>query len=157
MCMLIGLLEINAQTISKQVIGSSGQSITNGTTTLNFTVGEPVVGLVNNISTISQGFWAQLVNDGTLSVSSYTEAEVQIGVYPNPVVDYLKLSFKNPSVQEFDVKLIDINGRTLINKIFQNNTSNTQLDMTRFSSGIYVLVVTTNDINYSKSIKIIKQ
>lgn len=155
-CLLISGLNLYSQQISKQVIGSSGQFLSNGSHTLNFTLGEPIVGIVQNNATIYQGFWAELLDDGTLNVSSFVETENLVSAYPNPVVNYLNFNFKMELASEFKVRLIDMNGNLLIKDTIKSYTPNSQLDMSNLSNGIYILTITATEINYNKSIKIIK-
>jgi hypothetical protein len=155
-CFLIGGFHLYSQQISKQVIGSSGEPLSNGTHTINFTVGEPIVGIVQNNAAILQGFWAELLNDDTLSVSSIVELENWVSVYPNPVVNYLKFNFNTQSVSYFKVGLFDVSGKLLIEDTLKNQNANSQLDLSHLSSGIYLLKITASETNYNKSIKIIK-
>ncbi|WP_298421796.1 hemagglutinin protein [uncultured Kordia sp.] len=55
--LLFGIHMSNAQTIERQVIGSSGATISNGSTTVDFTVGEVVTTTITDgTTTLSQGF-----------------------------------------------------------------------------------------------------
>ena len=54
---LIAASQFNAQTIERQVIGSAGTTLTNGTISLDFTVGELAVSTITNgTTTLTQGF-----------------------------------------------------------------------------------------------------
>lgn len=150
-------MQMQGQSISKQVIGSSGESITNGTHTLNFTVGEPIVGLIQNGEAIHQGFWGALFEDGTLSVTTPIEDVNQISVFPNPVVDYIQINYKQEEASKYTTRLFDINGRQVfnLNKNTQNQT--TQIDMKNLANGMYLLTISDKSSNYNKSFKIIKK
>ncbi len=55
--MLLAFATTQAQSIERQVIGSAGSTITNGSTTLEFTVGEvAVTTITNGTTTLTQGF-----------------------------------------------------------------------------------------------------
>jgi hypothetical protein len=63
----------------------------------------------------------------------------------------LNINIKDFS-DEVSVKIIDINGREVFNKNINNfNTSNT-LDLSSFSSGIYVLKLSGEGLNYTEKI-----
>lgn len=146
-----------AQTISKEVVGSSGKSITNGTYTLNFTVGEVIVGKIESGSTIYQGFWADLNSDETLSVQTLVEPAESISIFPNPVVNVLQVKFKNQSAEDYLVHLYDVNGKQIFNlrPVIQGQI--TQVNISHLSHGMYMLVVKGKTSNYNKSFKILKQ
>ena len=156
LCLLFGIFQIHAQTISKQVLGSSGQSLSNGTYTLNFTVGEPIVGMIQNGETIHQGFWAELFSDGTLSVSKVTN-ENSISVFPNPVINYLNFHFKQNEAVNYVVNLYDINGKEVLKANLQSQNQNSQLNISQLADGMYVLTIDSKETNYNQSIKIIKK
>lgn len=153
----LGTFLIQAQTISKQVLGSSGASLSNGSHTLNFTAGEPIVGMIQNGVTIHQGFWAELFSDGTLSVTNVATTEASISVFPNPVVNYLNFNFKQMGAENYKVTLFDINGKKVLQSNLQSQHQNSQLDISQLSNGMYVLTLESNETNYQKSFKIIKK
>lgn len=152
-----GSFQIHAQSISKQVIGSSGKSLSNGINLINFTVGEPIVGMVQSGVTIHQGFWAELFNDGTLSVSIPVSHVNEVRLYPNPVVSYLQIQFKQNEAIHYEAKLFDINGKQVLYADLQSQNKNNQLDVSFLSNGIYVLSITSIETKYQKSFKIIKK
>lgn len=156
LCLSFGIFQIHAQSISKQVVGSSGESLSNGNYTINFTVGEPIVGMVENGESIQQGFWAELFSDGTLSVSKVTN-ENSISVFPNPVVNYLNFHFKQSEAVNYVVNLYDINGKEVLKANLQSQNQNSQLNISQLADGMYVLTIDSKETNYSQSIKIIKK
>jgi hypothetical protein len=63
--LLIAASQFNAQTIERQVIGSAGTTLTNGTVSLDFTVGELVVSTISDgTTTLTQGF-----HQGTIALA----------------------------------------------------------------------------------------
>lgn len=56
-----------------------------------------------------------------------------VALYPNPVADYLVLSYASNGVATLE--LLDIQGRVLISRRISNNE---QLDLTELESGIYL-------------------
>lgn len=153
---LIGY-QIEAQSISKQVIGSSGQALTNNINTINFTVGEAIVGNVENGNAIHQGFWSKMVNDDTLSIETFVESSEDISVFPNPVVDILKIKFKVNSASNYTIELYNINGQQIIklNPSFGGQIK--QIDINHLPNAVYLLKISDKTSNYQKSIKIIKR
>ncbi|EDP69756.1 hypothetical protein FBALC1_09502 [Flavobacteriales bacterium ALC-1] len=144
------------QDISKQVIGSTGTLLTNGTNTINFTVGESVVGLVQSNATINQGFWASTTNEETLSVTKPSTLTNGITYYPNPVINDLTINFKADISGEFNIVLYDISGREVYGKTLNSTLKKHKINMSSLSNGAYVMYITSSKIKYNKSIKIIK-
>lgn len=156
LCFIYATSYLQAQSISKQVIGSSGEPISNGTYTLNFTIGEPIVGIIQNGVTIHQGFWAELFSDETLSITTLTD-ENTISVFPNPVVNYLNFHFKQNEAVNYMVKLFDMSGKQVMNANLKSQNQNSQLDISQLSNGVYVLTLESKETNYNTSFKIIKK
>ncbi|WP_353779462.1 T9SS type A sorting domain-containing protein [Winogradskyella sp. 3972H.M.0a.05] len=155
--LLIASLQLNGQSISKQVIGSSGKAITNGTYTINYTVGETIVGKIENGQTIYQGFWAELNSDETLSVQTLVEQTESISVFPNPTVNLLQVKFKLQEASNYQVQLYDVNGKQIFNLKPVSQGDITRMNISHLSSGMYVLVIADKTSNYNKSFKIIKR
>jgi len=80
----IAFLELNAQSIDQRAIATSGSQ-----STISWTVGEPFITTIGNVSKITQGF-----HQGFIINTSYHAEEqiVKISVYPNPTTDYIKIS-----------------------------------------------------------------
>jgi hypothetical protein len=76
--------------------------------------------------------------------------DLAISVYPNPVTNLLTIT--TGSISESTCTIRDLNGRVLTQTYFQNNT---QIDMTGFTPGIYLIELTsdTDRIYINKIIK----
>ncbi len=72
-------------------------------------------------------------------------------VFPNPTSDYINIqtSFEQNSI--LDVKLFNINGERILNKIIPSNT-NEVLNLTSFQKGVYILKITTSKESLTKKI-----
>jgi hypothetical protein len=78
------------------------------------------------------------------------EVEEKIGVYPNPVRNYLTIQTNN---QEGKYTLVSINGSIVLSG--KLNGDNTQVDMSKLNPGVYILNLETGkEVN---RIKVIKQ
>ena len=77
---------LQAQTISKQVIGPSGATFENGNNKLSYTAGEVVVGAMTDEDgsyQLGNGYYPSL-DLSTLNTET-PELQLQVKVYPNPV------------------------------------------------------------------------
>lgn len=155
--LFIATIQLQAQSISKQVIGNSGQALSNNINTINFTIGEVIVGTIENESAIHQGFWAELNNDGTLSVETLTEYKEQISIFPNPVVNLLQIKYKHQNADNYALQLYAVNGKQILNVNAFHKGQITQTDISHLSQGMYLLRITDKNSNYNKSFKILKK
>ncbi len=157
--LVIALLTISvaqAQSLSQVVIASSGATITGASNTLSFTAGEAVVGKVTNGSTLGQGFWLGAIEGVVLSNEDFT-LEAQMTVYPNPVIDYLNISFKDMASEAFGISVYDVTGKQVYKKELTDSASNETIDFSGFSSGLYILNIEQRNSKKSKSFEIVKQ
>jgi hypothetical protein len=140
-----------SQSISKQVIGTSGKTLTNSNLKLSYTVGEPVVGLMTaGGNQLGNGYYPAL-DLQVLSVEDNV-LDVQLKVYPNPTSQSLYVS--HPDMNSFGITIVDLNGKQLyvgaINK-------EEPLDVSGYTQGIYLVTVENVIINKKNSYKIIKK
>lgn len=92
-----------------------------------------VAGLYKYVCTphVSLGMVAQfLVTDSSTDVEAFDDQRNPVLVYPNPAVD--RIQFKNIA-EAVDYKIIDRNGKV----IHQGTTSNSGVDITSLTSGLY--------------------
>jgi hypothetical protein len=101
-------------------------------------------------ATYGRGVFSGTFTNTVLNNDTFTKNK-NVSIYPNPVKDNLNINIKDFS-GEVSIKIIDINGREVFNKNINNfNTSNV-LDLSAFSSGIYVLKLSGEGLNYSEKI-----
>jgi len=146
----------HAQSLSQFVIGSSGATISGASSTLSFTVGEPVIGTISNGETLGQGFWLGAIEAVILSVEDFS-IDGSMSVFPNPVNDQLTISFKDMIGQDFEIFLYDINGRQLQHNELTSSSSNETINFSSLNTGVYLLTVVQSSTTASKTFKIIKQ
>ena len=142
-----------SQSISKQVIGSSGLTFDDGSTKLSHTTGELVVGAMTDQQgtyQLSNGYYPSL-DLSTLSTES-PSLDLQVKVFPNPVTELLFIS--HPTEQRFEVMITDMTGKKLLNTTYQNEQP---LHFQNFTSGTYFVTVTTDISKEVNSYKIIKK
>jgi hypothetical protein len=84
------------------------------------------------------------IDNFTVDILSNTEAEsfADFKVFPNPAVDFLNIEFKEAA----EVTIINANGQIVLIKTATNN----QLDISNLHSGIYNIVVSTENGNATR-------
>ena len=142
-----------SQTISKQVLGATGQSTTNGNNTLSSTTGELVVGNMTSADgalQLGNGYYPSL-DLSTLHIEEVA-LHLALKIYPNPVVDALFIS--HPTLQDFNIAIIDLTGK----QIFTGNYKvNQPVELSALSIGTYFVNVSSTTANVTNTYKIIKK
>ena len=79
-------------------------------------------------------------------------------ISPNPVEDILNIRFKIDSQKEFQIDINDLSGRhPIVSKnvmIISNECI--EIDLSNFSSGIYIVRVKSVDLEFDETLKILK-
>jgi hypothetical protein len=146
------VLTINAQSISQDLVCTAGDSFTNDTYQLDWSIGE----LVTETYTVSQITLTQGFHQGDLLVTNIDENTssefLNIKAFPNPTKDLINLSgYENHSDLQFTIS--DLSGKVLQNgKILSENE---QLNFSNYSVGMYFITIQQNN-KIVKTIKIVK-
>lgn len=96
-------------------------------------------------STYGRGIFSGMFTNTILNNDSFENNDT-ISMYPNPVKDVLNINIKNFS-GEIAVKIVDINGR----EVYNGKTTNS-INLESLSSGIYVIQLKGENLNYSQKI-----
>jgi len=101
-----------SQSISPQVIASTGTFATAGSYSLSYTVGEAATAtLTGSSNIITQGF--QQPNDVYTGLQSFVTSSLNAQVYPNPASNEINLVITSPVADNYTVQLVDLLGRVL--------------------------------------------
>lgn len=93
----------------------------------------------------------------TKSTTAGTNTSVSYGakklaVFPNPAADMVVLQFNSPLVEEPTIHISDVAGNLTPVNFTHTSTSTMQVDLSGLPNGSYILVVTTAEEMYRKSI-----
>ena len=140
-----------AQSVSKQVIGASGKTLSNANLNLSYTVGEPVVGLMT-----AEGLQLSNGNHSGLNLQALSiednNLDLQIKVYPNPTAQMLYVS--HPDFKTFSIQITDLNGK----QIYLGTINKEEpLDVSAYAIGMYLLTVENKATNKKNTYKVIKK
>ncbi|MDA8592005.1 T9SS type A sorting domain-containing protein [Flavobacteriaceae bacterium] len=142
-----------SQTISKQVIGPSGQTFENGNNKLSYTVGEVAVGAMTDEEgtyQLGNGYYPSL-NLSTLNTET-PELQLQVKVFPNPTKEVIYIT--HPTEQFFEVRITDISGKQILQTAHQKQQ---HINVQTLTTGTYFIIVTTKESKQTNTYKIIKQ
>jgi hypothetical protein len=140
-----------SQSISKQVIGTSGKTLSNSNLKLSYTVGEPVVGLMTaGGNQLGNGYYPAM-DLQALSVED-NELDVQLRIYPNPTSQSLYVS--HPELNSFGITIVDLNGKQLYSGTINKEEP---LDVSNYTQGMYLVTIENTTTNKKNTYKIIKK
>ena len=146
-----------AQRLSPSVLAAGGGSARTATMSLDWTVGEAVVETATTSARLyTQGFHQPLLQVSEQPGLRDEAAGYSFTVAPNPVATDLTLSITAPESSPLRLMLTDMNGRQYNLPIVPANTTSTQIDMTTFPAGIYLLRIGKTDGPQLKAYKILK-
>jgi hypothetical protein len=140
-----------SQSISKQVIGTSGKTLTNSNLKVSYTVGEPVVGLMTaGGNQLGNGYYPAM----DLQALSIDDASlnVQIKIHPNPTSQLLYVT--HPEITTFQVHIADLNGKQLFEGTIEKDVA---LDVSNYNQGMYLITIENKESNKKNTYKIIKK
>ena len=135
---------------SQEVIASQGNSYSNASASIDFTIGEVVIATLSNTgNTLTQGF--HQTNLTVLAIDDF-DINYQARVFPNPTQDLLQVEIQN--FEGLNFKMYDIQGRQLSKE--KLNSINTTINTTPYAKGLYLLVILNENNQLLKTYRIIK-
>ena len=149
------LLSLTAfsQSISKQVIGTVGATYTSDNAIINFSAGEPIVGLMtaeDGSIQLGNGYFPSLDME-TLN-TEVQELNLDIKLYPNPVTETLFIT--HPEYNDFQVSITSMTGQLIYSGIQQKDQG---FNMDSYPPGIYLVTISPENSERSNTYKIIKK
>jgi hypothetical protein len=144
-----------AQVLQSSLLSVAGDSYKNSTAQIEWTLGEIAVETYANNGFLTQGFLQGSpvlligIDDQVVSASQNV-----VAVFPNPFTNKFQLSFLNPPNGKVSIQVYDLLGKL----VYQMNDVNEdyQYNMTGFASGMYIISVTSENINLG-TFKVTKQ
>jgi hypothetical protein len=133
-----------SQSISKQVVGTSGNTLSNSNFKVSWTIGEPIVGLMTSGGNQLGNGYHQSLNIQALSVEE-SLLDVKIKVYPNPTSQMLYVS--HPELNSFLIKISDLNGKLIYSSSINKEEP---LDISNYSQGMYLVVIENKEMSRPK-------
>lgn len=151
------LLNVNAQSITQDVVGNAGGTYLQSSGSMQYNIGEPIIETYKepNKPQMYLGF-----EQGSYSIVGVEEnrliPDLEVALYPNPSNGIFYLQLDRDDLQNFKLTVNDQLGKL----IFENNSLEaitTSIDIRTFEKGIYHVIVTNLKLDYQKNFKVIKQ
>lgn len=128
--------------------GMSGVKVTD----LDLQPNSPTAPTAYNVfaATYGRGVFSGTLTNTVLSNETF-ESNKNVTIYPNPVKDVLNISIKDFS-SELTIVVMDINGREVYSNKINNLNGVNPINLSSLSSGVYVLKLQGENLNYSEKI-----
>lgn len=151
--LLILLLVPAGVIFAQEVISTAGETKSNSGYDVSWTVGEPVIRTLSAGNVIlTQGFHqSKLI---ITAVENVPDMKNIITVFPNPTNQFAIVKF-NRIPEKNSYQIFDLSGKVLESKII--SSLETQIDLTHFANGSYLLKIIQENNQPLQTFKIIKQ
>ncbi|MFT5778146.1 MAG: hypothetical protein ACI837_001102 [Crocinitomicaceae bacterium] len=148
----IGLtVTVNAQSVSRDVISSSGSHFENATMQMSWTLGETITETVTNGSnTLTQGFHQTFLSSVALHE---LDESIVFSAFPNPVLNQLNIEISDAELGS-TIQLVDSRGSIIL--VQELHATSTIVDFSKYSMGTYYLHLVNLSKAVSKTFKIQK-
>lgn len=129
-----------AQTKTQQIIGSAGNSVSNGTAQLSWSIGEPITKTgANGGIELAQGF-----HHKSLKVTSLDElSDHSVSIYPNPTADIITIDLYDKNLVQASYTLTDLQGRIIETKKIETQKWN--IGFKDLPAAAYIIQVSNQD------------
>lgn len=144
------------QSISSQVIASTGDYSESSDYSISWTLGEIAIETLESSAYIlTQGFHQGYFE--ITSVDNPLEKNVEIKVYPNPATDYIFVSLESDEVRSAMIELYDLDGRIVLKENWDSPEGPYPIDLSGLTSAQYLLKILTRTGKPLQTFKIIKR
>lgn len=153
------------------VLGASPTGIGAGNITYNWspsaTLDNPTLANPTATTTLTEMYYLTMTDDSgcvatdsvviiidsciTTNISQLNEKE-DVAIYPNPSTGVFTISKPSSLKEKLTIRLYSLEGKLIIEKIFQQNEQSIVMDISEQSKGIYYLQLIMNDRTYTKKI-----
>lgn len=150
----LGVTRTFAQTVTPVVVATDGGFYSGSQGSIAWTIGEPVSETYSSGNITTMGFHQTELELATLLKEQ--ENGGKFLVYPNPVLDLLKIDFSGIKGDDYHLEVTDALGKIILstNVKLSEGIKFHQLSLAQFAAGTYFLIISGNEFN--KTVKINK-
>jgi hypothetical protein len=143
--------------ICMQVIGTTGLSSEKLGKKYDATLGECMTATLTTTDgefTITQGFHQPECSESVSTTDWENQVNWQISIFPNPAIDWLRLTYQHPNSTILDARIWSITGVLL--KDWHSFPSNHILDCSGMTTGTYLLELSDPQTHQKTAIRFVK-
>ena len=148
--LLFGVLTLSLNSLGQEVISTQGDSYTNASGSIDFTIGEVVINTVTDgTNDLTQGF--HQTNWNFLGVEDFAPNYEAI-IFPNPTEDVLNI--RTSAFENVTYTLYDAQGKLVMQD--KLSVEQTPIQVSQLAPGSYSITL-NNETQILKTFKLIKQ
>ena len=148
--LLFGALTLSLNSLGQDVVSTQGDSYTNASGSIDFTIGEVVINTVTDgTNDLTQGF--HQTNWNFLGVEDFAPNYEAI-IFPNPTEDVLKI--RTSTFENVTYTLYDAQGKLVMQD--KLSAEQTPIQVSQLAPGSYSITL-NNETQILKTFKLIKQ
>lgn len=104
------------------------------------------------------GFTLNIVSELSLGVAEFNSNISKMEIFPNPANDEITLNFDLKTNEQITYSIYDHSGKIIArwNRNLISGLQNEQINLNDYTSGLYLLELTTNDSRQTKTFQIVK-
>ena len=146
-----------AQSIAPQSVNSGGTKMTQGNSSLSFTVGELVVlsQIDSDGNTLSGGFTAGATLT-TMSIQETDAAVLDVKVFPNPTTELVNIQINFSTIDQVLVTITDLQGKEVYSGKYAGISNTIGINTASYPIGTYILSIKNINNQVLGTYKIIK-
>lgn len=149
----IVLLFLSLSIMAQELVSTAGGSAKTSDIQMDWSIGEIATEtLESNEVTVTQGFHQPLTVIST-SIEEWENTNFNFVLKPNPTKDFVQITFQHESLETVDIYIFSISGKLIQHR--KNMMSGSELDLTGFGSGEYVIHLSDKK-DIVKTYKVIK-
>lgn len=144
-------LHLFSQSISKEVISSAGSTFQSQNNSLNFSVGETIIGSMTSEDysiQLGNGYYPSLDLEA-LNIESY---DINIKVFPNPSSEFIFISSTENTL--YELTILNLNSKLIHKGEYRKDES---INIQNLTPGTYIVTIIDNFNQKTNSYKIIKK
>ncbi|WNJ17637.1 T9SS type A sorting domain-containing protein [Pontibacter sp. G13] len=161
LCLTLGTLEAQAQVkLVRQVIGTTGQSVTVGNLKVNYTVGEVAIQEVTTGSLIVREGFQQPEQAGANANDEWLGTQVDYTLFPSPTAGPMTFRLEATTATSLQVRITDLAGREIAGttrEVNQQSNAELQYDLSEEAAGFYLLLIQDTNGNLLRTEKFQKR
>jgi hypothetical protein len=151
LAILFSFANVHSQSLHRPLIASQGSQLSQGSVQLNYSIGEPAVGLMNTATVqLSAGIHQAL----DLSILSVEDLQFTVGTfYPNPTSALLRIDTQEAKAP-LQLRISNTSGQVFLETQVTNGQ---EIDVQDLAQGVYFLQLYDSSTQRQNTYKLIKK
>ncbi len=153
LCLVFFCVSLHGQTLSPDVISTSGNYDQGSSVSLSWTLGEVVTETMNGAGyMLASGFQPYLI--GIVTVIHDSKPDFELNIFPVPASHFITVQTGASLQSHLNMDLLDLDGKSMLSKNLRSGSNS--IDLSFLKSAEYILRITDEEGILIRSVKIVK-